>query len=132
MRLDLTKNTDPERNAHWWTKERFYIVHERPSVRWRLDLWRLRALWWQPRFFLSSTWRLANRPGLPAGKFRGWQCYLGWGKCDPTRTREWWRTMTGTDDEQDLFILTWTIVEMFALRLRDLDERPVWSNQGGA
>lgn len=118
--IDLTRFTDPIRNAHWWTKERFYLEPTQPFVRWSATLGSFRCLLWGPRFFLSLTW----------GQ---WQCYFGWGKCDATRTFALWRGEYGEASTQ--YVLTWTIVEMGAFRKRTkstFDAIPVWQNMGGA
>lgn len=118
--IDLTKFTDPIRNSHWWTRERFYLHPERPEVRWCGQIGSFRCLIWGPKFFISCTWRT-------------WQCYFGWGKCDATRTYALWR---GDYDEPSLdYVLTWTFAEMFAFRKRtksSFDTVPIWQNMGGA
>lgn len=131
MTPDLTQGTDPARNAHWWTKERFYVVPQTPKVR-TLNLpFGLRLLSWSPRLFLSLTGHIHDRPA-PWGKFRGWQVYFGWGKCDATRTLAYQRGEYTQGIPQSGYVLTWTFAEMFALRTRDLDLIPSWMNMGGA
>jgi hypothetical protein len=127
--IDLTKDTDPTRNAKWWTRERFYIVQEQPTPR-ILQLGRFRLVRWKPRFFWSISWRINDQPPEHAGKFRAWQFYVGWGKCDATRTYRLWDGSLGEPGSG--YVLTWTFTEMVALRKRDLDVVPVWSNMGGA
>lgn len=132
MQLDLTKGTDPSRNSHWWTKERFYLEKDMPTPKVH-SLWRLRLVRWHPRFFWSFSLRINDRPPEHSGKFRTWQIYFGWGKADPTRTDMLYRgDLGGTYAQRQCYVLTWTFAEMFAIRKRDLDMMPIWRNQGGS
>lgn len=132
--LDLSKGTDPIRNGHWWTKERFYLVSQRPSchIDWKIGRLRIRS--WAPRSFISFSWEMQDRPPEHAGKFRAWQFYFGWGKCDGTRTRALRRgDFGGTLEERERgYVLTWTFTEMIAVRKRDLDLMPSWDNMAGS
>lgn len=90
---------------------------------------RLRVIRWTPRCFWSISWLIHDKPA-PVNHFRGWQIYLGWGKCDGTQTA---RLNQGAFGEPTPgYVLTWTIAEMGAIRRRDLDDMPIYSNMGGA
>lgn len=133
MTLDLTKNTDPIRNAHWWTKERFYLVSQQPSchIDWKIGRLRIRS--WTPRSFISVSWEIHDRPPEHERKFRAWQVYGGWGKEDAARTFALQRgQLGGTPEEQTKYVLTYTFAEMIAIRKRDLDIEPVHTNMGGS
>jgi hypothetical protein len=130
MTLQLEKDARPD--------ERFYLSYRAPRLTRRRDWWRCRSLAWEPGPFRSFTVRLR---GIDETHFRGLQLYLGklWGdrrggKLDHTRTLMLRAGhLGGTAVEQQMgYVYTATPSEQWAVRIKQLDIEPVWTNMGGA
>ena len=119
--------------------ERFHLQGQEPRVKWITRFGPYRKVEWTSLFepnglpgtFTSVTIRLGATD--LNGKFRCLQSYWGSVKCDATRTAMLHAgQLGGAMAQRASYVMTTTPKELWAARLHQADEIPVWQNMGGS